>query len=300
MRLITYEAKDGSHGAHVGVMPPLVSPAGEDGFVPLPVQSMLQLIGEGNQGLLAARQRLETEARLPLANVRLLAPIPAPRRNVFCLGWNYVEHRREAAIARAKLRPKEEELPERPIFFTKATTAILAPDAPIPAHARDTTQLDWEVELAVIIGRGGIDIPRERALDHVFGYTVVNDVSARDVQTNHGGQFFKGKSLDGTCPIGPWIVTADEIPDPGGLRLRCRVNGETKQDSSTSNLIFDVPAIIAWLSKGMTLLAGDIIATGTPAGVGFARNPPEFLKPGDVVECEVEKIGLLRNSIAMQ
>jgi 2-keto-4-pentenoate hydratase/2-oxohepta-3-ene-1,7-dioic acid hydratase in catechol pathway len=143
-----------------------------------------------------------------------------------------------------------------------------------------------------------VDIPRDRALDHVFGYTILNDVSARDLQTGHGGQFFKGKSLDGTCPMGPWLATRDEIADPGALRLSSRVNGIVKQDAGTDQMIFDVPAIIEWLSLGMTLQPGDIIATGTPAGVGFARNPPEYLHPGDVVECEVEGLGVLRNVVA--
>jgi 2-keto-4-pentenoate hydratase/2-oxohepta-3-ene-1,7-dioic acid hydratase in catechol pathway len=154
------------------------------------------------------------------------------------------------------------------------------------------------VELGVVIGQGGADIPRERAMEHVFGYTVINDVSARDVQTGHGGQFFKGKSLDGTCPMGPWLITADEVPDPHALRLTCKVNGVTKQDGSTADMIFNIPATVAWLSQGMTLLPGDIIATGTPAGVGFARVPPEFLHPGDVVECEVQGLGVLRNPVA--
>jgi 2-keto-4-pentenoate hydratase/2-oxohepta-3-ene-1,7-dioic acid hydratase in catechol pathway len=157
--------------------------------------------------------------------------------------------------------------------------------------------MDWEVELAIIIGRRGKSIARAQAPNYVFGYTVVNDVSARDIQNAHGGQFFKGKSLDGACPMGPWIVTRDEVPDPHALAIRCRVNGVVKQDSSTAELIFDVPAIVEWLSRGMTLLPGDIVATGTPSGVGFARTPPEFLKPGDVVECEIEGIGTIRNTV---
>jgi len=149
----------------------------------------------------------------------------------------------------------------------------------------------------VVIGKGGKDIPREHAMEHVFGYTVLNDVTARDVQTAHGKQFFKGKSLDGFCPMGPSLVTKDEVPDPHSLALRCRVNGELKQEGSTADLIFDIPTILEWLSQGMTLLPGDVIATGTPSGVGFARTPPEFLFPGDVVECEVEGLGLIRNRI---
>ena len=183
------------------------------------------------------------------------------------------------------------------MFFTKATTTVNGPFADIPFDARVTEQLDWEVELGVVIGPGGKNIPRQAALEHIFGYTVINDVSARDVQSAHGGQFFKGKSLDGYCPMGPWLVTRDEIADPHHLRLRCLVNGVVKQDSTTAELIFNLPAILEWLSLGLTLLPGDMIATGTPSGVGFARTPPEFLKPGDVVECEVEGIGAIRNTV---
>jgi 2-keto-4-pentenoate hydratase/2-oxohepta-3-ene-1,7-dioic acid hydratase in catechol pathway len=254
---------------------------------------MLELIAAGERGLQAARAALARGPRRSMAGLRLAAPIPEPRRNVFCLGWNYADHGKEAAASRGK----ELKLPERPVFFTKVTTAVIGPDAPIPSHPEATGQLDWEVELGVVLGTGGVNIPREQALEHVFGYTIIDDISARDVQTGHGGQFFKGKSLDGTCPMGPWLVTRDEVPDPQALRLACRVNGVTKQEGHTGQMIFDVPATIEWLSKGMTLLPGDIIATGTPAGVGFARNPPEFLKPGDVVECEVEGLGVLRNPV---
>jgi 2-keto-4-pentenoate hydratase/2-oxohepta-3-ene-1,7-dioic acid hydratase in catechol pathway len=159
-----------------------------------------------------------------------------------------------------------------------------------------TTQLDYEVELAIIIGQQGKNIPRAEAMSYVYGYSVLNDISARDLQRN-GKQFFKGKSLDGACPIGPWLVTADEIANPHNLAITCHVNGVTKQDSNTQHMIFDIPAIIEYLSLGMTLLPGDIIATGTPSGVGFARTPPEYLQPGDMVECEIEKIGLIRNQI---
>jgi len=270
--------------------------SGPDSFVRLPFASLLELIAAGDAGLQAAREALERGPRMSLAGLRLAAPIPEPRRNIFCLGWNYSEHSKEASAARGRLEPPK--LPTRPIFFTKATTTVLAPDAAIPAHLGATAQLDWEVELGVVIGKGGADISQERAMEHVFGYTIINDVSARDVQTGHGGQFFKGKSLDGTCPMGPWLVTADEVPDPHALRLTCKVNGVIKQDGRTSDMIFDIPSTLEWLSQGMTLVPGDIIATGTPAGVGFARVPPEFLHPGDVVECAVEGLGILRNPVA--
>jgi 2-keto-4-pentenoate hydratase/2-oxohepta-3-ene-1,7-dioic acid hydratase in catechol pathway len=181
--------------------------------------------------------------------------------------------------------------------FTKAQTSITGPFDDIPVDRNVTAQADWEVELGVVIGVSGRDIPRDRALAHVFGYTVVNDVSARDVQYGWGGQYFKGKSLDGFCPVGPWIVTADEIGDPQALTLRCRVNGVTKQEASTKDMIFPVDELVAQVSVGMTLPAGTLIATGTPSGVGFARKPPEFLQDGDVLESEVEGIGTLRNRI---
>jgi 2-keto-4-pentenoate hydratase/2-oxohepta-3-ene-1,7-dioic acid hydratase in catechol pathway len=158
-------------------------------------------------------------------------------------------------------------------------------------------KIDWEVELAVVIGRRGANIKRNGARAHVFGYTVINDVTARDIQSEWGGQYFKGKSLDRSSPLGPWVVTADEIPDPQALRLRLTINGEVKQDGSTRDMIYPVDAILEWVSKGMTLLPGAVIATGTPDGVGFARTPPEYLQPGFVMESEVEKVGVLRNRI---
>jgi len=291
MRFITYQSESGSSLGQVqrtwlGVL------AGER-VRPLPGMDMLGLVRQGEAGLALARD--VTTTALPLSSLSLLAPIPVPPRNIMCLGMNYAAHAAESLMA--KNLPVK--MPEIPVFFTKATTAVNSPYGDIPYDPRVTTQLDWEVELAVVIGVQGVNIPRQRAFEHVFGYTVVNDISARDLQSGHQ-QFFKGKSLDGACPMGPAIVTKDEIPDPHHLALRCWVNGELKQESSTSDLIFDIPAIIEWLSHGMTLLPGDIISTGTPSGVGFARTPPEFLQPGDVVECEVEGIGRLRNRVVEQ
>jgi 2-keto-4-pentenoate hydratase/2-oxohepta-3-ene-1,7-dioic acid hydratase in catechol pathway len=225
-------------------------------------------------------------------DVRLLAPIPVPPRNVMCLGLNYIEHAEESYTAQGK----DVTLPEVPIVFTKATTSVIGPYDPIPWDPAVSDKLDWEAELGVVIGRSGKNISEAEAMDYVFGYTVINDVSARDLQ-RQGKQFFKGKSLDGSCPMGPWIVTADELSNPHALRITSRVNGRIKQDSDTGKMIFNVPAIIAYLSRGMTLLPGDIISTGTPSGVGFARTPPEFLRPGDLVECEVEQVGLIRNEV---
>ena len=181
-------------------------------------------------------------------------------------------------------------------MFTKSAGSVTGPHDDIPLDPDVTGQLDWEVELGVVIGQAGRRIPADRAMEHVFGYTVVNDLSARDLQFQHK-QFFLGKSMDGGCPMGPWIVTADEVPDPHDLRLACTVNGVTKQQGHTGDQIFRIPRVIEELSLPMTLEPGDVIATGTPDGVGFARQPPEFLKPGDLVECTVERVGTLRNRV---
>jgi 2-keto-4-pentenoate hydratase/2-oxohepta-3-ene-1,7-dioic acid hydratase in catechol pathway len=218
------------------------------------------------------------------------APIPRPTKNVFCIGLNYAKHARESAAARGQ----ELKLPEVPLIFTKSPTSVNGPYGVVPLDKRVTTQVDYEAELGVIIGLGGKNISREDALKHVFGYTVINDVSARDVQFKHV-QFFKGKSLDRFCPMGPVVVTADEFGDPQNKKLGTRVNGEQRQHSSTSDMIFPVDSVIYWLSLGMTLDPGDIIATGTPEGVGMGFTPPVYLKDGDVVETEVEGIGTLRN-----
>jgi len=227
-----------------------------------------------------------------LADVTLLAPIPRPRKNVMCLGLNYAEHAKESLAT----HNRKIEMPTQPIVFTKSVSSINGPFADIPYDKQTCQQLDWEVELAVVIGTGGRNIQEKNALDHVFGYTVLNDLSARDLQFRHK-QYFLGKSLDGACPMGPWIVTADEIDDPQNLDLQCRVNGELKQSANTGQQIFNIAKTIEVLSLGMTLEPGDIIATGTPSGVGFARTPPEFLQPGDIVECEIEKIGTIRNTV---
>jgi 2-keto-4-pentenoate hydratase/2-oxohepta-3-ene-1,7-dioic acid hydratase in catechol pathway len=281
MRLLTYQSEGG----------PRLGVVRDEAVFPVSDLDMLTLIESGEAGL--ARARATSGPPVPLASLTLLAPIPAPRRNILCLGLNYAAHAAESA--RAKGQPVK--LPEVPLFFTKATTTVNGPFADIPFDPRVSEQIDWEVELGVVIGKSGKNITQANAMEHVFGYTVINDVSARDIQNAHGGQFFKGKSLDGACPMGPWIVTRDEVPDPHALPLRCRVNGVTKQDSTTADFIFNIPAMIDWLSRGMTLLPGDVISTGTPSGVGFARTPPEFLKPGDVVECEVEGIGMIRNKV---
>ena len=224
---------------------------------------------------------------LPLSGVRLLAPVPQPLRNVFALGLNYAEHAAEGG----------HNAPDAPIYFTKATTAVIGPEEPIIADPSVSQRLDWEVELGVILGTGGRRISEADALDHVFGYTVIHDVSARDLQFARSGQWFLGKSFDTGCPMGPWIVSADEIGDPQNLDLSLRVNGVEKQHSNTRHMIFPVAKILADLSSVLTLQAGDIISTGTPSGIGGSREPPEYLQPGDVTEAEVSGIGLLRNPV---
>jgi len=298
MRLVTFVPKKGA-APRVGLMRggnhviDLARAAGKPPFDP---GDMVSLIASGTKGLAWLRKtaaKAKEKQALPLGKLKLLTPVPRPRKNVFCVGWNYVEHFEEGKQA----LKHTQELPEHPAFFSKAPTTVIGPYDPVPFDPDIYRTLDWEAELGVIIGRGGRNIPEAGALKHVFGYTVINDVSVRYMQRQHGGQWFKGKSADGTCPMGPWIVTADEIPDPHGLRLASRVNGETKQDSSTRYMYFKIPRIIAELSAGLTLEPGDIISTGTPAGVGHARTPPEFMTAGDVLETEVYGVGLLRNRI---
>jgi 2-keto-4-pentenoate hydratase/2-oxohepta-3-ene-1,7-dioic acid hydratase in catechol pathway len=220
------------------------------------------------------------------------APIPRPAKNIFCLGLNYVSHLQESSAARGR----EAKIPEAPVFFTKAVTTVNGPFAPIPWDRRATEQLDYEAELGVVIGVGGKNIARQDAMGHVFGYTIINDFSARDVQFKHM-QWFKGKSLDGFCPMGPFVVTADEFGNPQNKTVSLRVNGEERQHATTANMIFPIDVIIEWLSLGMTIEAADVIATGTPEGVGLGRKPPVYLNDGDVVETEIEGIGVMRNTI---
>lgn len=242
---------------------------------------------------LPAEQRAlhHTIERLPLVDARLAAPV-RPHKNVFCVGRNYLEHAKEGARALGR----ELNMPEVPTFFSKATTAIADPEQKLHFEASISQQYDWEAELAVVIGKRVKDATEENAMDAVFGYTCLNDITARDVQRAHL-QWLKGKSLDNSCPMGPWIVDASEISDPHRLQISLRVNGQKKQEANTGQMIFRVPRLIAELSRGMTLEPGDVIATGTPDGVGFARTPPEFFKHGDVVEISIQKIGTLRNAV---
>ncbi len=232
------------------------------------------------------------ELAICMDEVNLLAPIPAPKRNLVCLGKNYADHVHEIK----GLTGGTGSIPKAPIYFTKATHTVIGPEATILRHEGITAKIDYEVELAIIIGKAGINIAPEDAEDYIFGYTVANDISARDLQTEHN-QWFKGKSLISHCPMGPWILPKVLAPFPVKLDIKCYINGEIRQNSNTSNLIFDIPTIISDLSRGYQLLPGDIILTGTPAGVGMGFDPPKFLQPGDEVCCLIENIGALFNVV---
>jgi 2-keto-4-pentenoate hydratase/2-oxohepta-3-ene-1,7-dioic acid hydratase in catechol pathway len=233
---------------------------------------------------------------IALDQVKLLAPIPTPRKNIFCVGKNYFAHAQEFTKSGFDATSKRgDNVPDDPIIFTKAPTTVVAQGDNVPCHAEQSSQMDYEAELAVIIGKGGRGITKANAFDHVFGYTIANDVTARDLQLKHR-QWFIGKSLDDTCPMGPWISTADEV-DAENLDIRCWVNGELRQDANSRDLIFDIPTLIETISAGITLEPGDIISTGTPAGVGIGFKPPRFLVPGDVVRIEIEGLGILENTM---
>ena len=249
----------------------------------------LGLLAAGSPALGTVRSLLEQgHAFHDLAEVRLTAPIPRPGKNVFCVGRNYLDHVAEGYRARGA----ETKLPEAPQFFTKPPTAVIGPDEPFELDETVSRKMDYEVELALIIGTAGRDIPAERAWDHIFGFTILNDITARDLQRRHE-QWFKGKGLDRSCPMGPFVVTRDEIADPGQLELSLAVNGEPRQRAKVAQMIFPIPDIIASLSAGLTLEPGDIIATGTPSGVGYAMDPPRYLVPGDEIVCEISDIGRL-------
>jgi 2-keto-4-pentenoate hydratase/2-oxohepta-3-ene-1,7-dioic acid hydratase in catechol pathway len=233
----------------------------------------------------------------PLDSVELLAPLPSPRRNIFCVGKNYREHVVEFGRSGYDSPDRSEAMPEHPVLFTKATTSVNGPYGDIDPHHGVTDELDYEAELGVIVGRGGRLISRDQAFDHVWGYTIINDVTARDLQRAHK-QWLIGKSLDTHCPMGPYAVTVDEVPDVTALLVESFVNGERRQSASVKDLIFDIPELIATLSAGITLLPGDIIATGTPAGVGIGFDPPRFLASGDVVEVAITGLGAQRNRVA--
>jgi len=296
LQLVTFtDAKGPRPGAMAGVGQVLDLIAA--GGLPAGVSDMQGIIASGAPALAAIRAALAhpaPAALLPIEQVTLMAPIPRPHRNLFCVGRNYMDHVAEGDRTRGIT---ESELPKFPQFFTKAPDTVIAPGAAIPDHTATgvTKWLDYEAELTLIIGKPGANISKEDALSHVFGWTIGNDVTGRDLQRRHG-QWFKGKSLDRSCPLGPWIVPADEL-DAADLAIQLWVNGEQRQSSRTSKMIFDVKEIIHQLSLGFTLLPGDVILTGTPEGVGYAMQPPQVLKDGDVVDIEIEGIGRLSNPV---
>ncbi len=269
-----------------------------DPYVPA-FDSILDLIAAGPDYLDICRRlvgdsgKALAPARLAVSDVELLAPIPRPTKNVFCVGSNYRAHVTEASRAQAK----KDETPKLPVFFTKPPTAVVGPAGEVRHDPSVSDKMDYEVELGVVIGKPGRNIKIADALDHIFGFTIINDVTARDLQRAHGGQFLKGKGLDTTCPMGPCIVTFDELPNFEDLRISLSVNGELRQDGNTGNMIFPIPRLLESLSEGLTLEPGDVLATGTPSGVGYAMDPPVFLKDGDEVTCEIEGIGQLTNTV---
>jgi 2-keto-4-pentenoate hydratase/2-oxohepta-3-ene-1,7-dioic acid hydratase in catechol pathway len=300
MKLVTYRRSIEAAarlGALVDDFVVDVEALGSNSNVKLP-SNMLDFVAGGAAVAHATRDLLKrglnewpVQAVFAAADVRLLAPIPTPRKNIFGIGLNYVEHVEESS----RTLDTSKELPKEPVIFSKPPTAVVGPDAPILHNARLTQQLDWEVELAVIMGRTARRVELERALDYVFGYSVMIDISARDCR--RAGQWLVSKGQDSFAPFGPCIVTADEISDPHDLNLWLTVNGIEKQRSNTRHMLFRIPHLIADISASMTLEPGDIIATGTPEGVGAGRTPQEWLWPGDVIEAGVGGIGVLRHPV---
>lgn len=265
----------------------------------LRADSLQSIIEHAPESLDAIRSLIEQadsgqheQARHAAGDARFLAPL-TPRKNVFCVGRNYAEHIAEGDRA----QKQSVGVTEYPVFFTKPPTSVIGPGAQIPIFPQVSECIDYEVELTLVMGKPGRNISKADAYEHVFGYTIINDITARDIQRRHGGQYFKGKGLDGSCPTGPWIVTADEIKDPHALGIKLSVNGETRQDGNTADMIFDIPTLIESLSQGLTLEPGDLVATGTPSGVGYAMDPPHYLKHADSVVCEIEQIGRLENTM---
>jgi len=289
VKYVTF-AEQGTGTPRVGVLD-----AAAETVAPLPADSVPEGLLSVVDRDIAGEPPAATEAPVKVADVRLLAPLPRPRHDLVCVGKNYAEHATEFARSGRDATGSGPDVPTAPIFFTKAPSTVVGPDDIVDPHLDLTDALDYEAEIAVIIGRGGRGIRPEDAMDHVWGYTLVNDVTARDLQERHK-QWFLGKSLDTFCPMGPWAVTADEV-DLTGTWLECRVNGELRQRACTTDLIFDVPTLVATLSAGITLAPGDVIATGTPAGVALGFDPPRYLVPGDVVEVSATGLGVLRNTI---
>jgi 2-keto-4-pentenoate hydratase/2-oxohepta-3-ene-1,7-dioic acid hydratase in catechol pathway len=288
MKLITFQS---DRGVRVGCLQN--DSVIDASHIAADMQALLALITA--RGVNAVQAELTDAPRVPLASVRLLAPVPRPAKNIMCVGKNYHEHAKEFSSSGFDSSGKESS-PSLPIIFSKPATTVIGPDDVIPGHLDPTESVDYENELAVIIGKPGRGIQAQDAYDHVLGYTIINDVTSRALQRDHK-QWFLGKGIDGFCPMGPMIVTTDEIADVDAMRLRTFVNGELRQDAVVKDLIFDIPTLIATLSRTMTLETGDIIATGTPAGVGLGFTPPRFLKKDDRLELHIDGIGVLRNTV---
>ena len=297
MRLVTFsDAK----GARIGVHDPESNEIVDLSATTRLPRDMTAFVALGKKGLQRARRAVKSgEGRIPFSGVKLLAPFPRPAKNILCVGKNYYDHAQEFHNSGVDASAGKDAIPEVPIMFTKWPNSVTGPGEPIPSANDYTDSTDYEGELTVVIGEGGRNIAKKDAYDHVYGYTIINDVTARTLQHRHR-QWFLGKSLDGYCPMGPCIVTADEIKarDVGKMHLLTKVNGEVRQDALVSQLIFDIPTLIADLSRVMTLEPGDLIATGTCAGVGIGFNPPKFLKKGDVVTITIEPIGTLENPVS--
>ncbi|QKV97065.1 fumarylacetoacetate hydrolase family protein [Streptomyces sp. NA02950] len=254
------------------------------------------IVRGGGAALAAARTAAAQAGDVrSLSQVRLESPLHRFNRDILCTGWNYWDHFEESKGRREGQDPASR--PEHPTFFTKGPDTVIGPTDDIAYDPEISAQWDYEAEIALVIGRDGRSIPEEKALDHVFGYLVANDVSQRDLQRAHGGQWLKGKSVDATMPLGPWLTTADEIDDLAALQVRCEVNGHLLQNASSGRMAFSFARIIAELSHGMTLRAGDVVLTGTPSGIGNAREPQIFLGDGDVVVTRVSGLGELRNRV---
>lgn len=298
MKLATIRREDGARVALVDADKGRVWPIEPPAWAPKPFGPSSFGMADVIRGWRDLRDSLRADGEgIPLSQVELLAPIPHPQRNLMCVGKNYFDHAHEFTRSGfdSSASSAKDAIPEHPIIFTKVPETVIGPGAAIHYPHGVSDQIDYEVELVVVIGRAGRDIPKAQAMDHVFGYTIANDVTARDIQARHK-QWFLGKSLDTFCPLGPWIVTTDEV-DLSDTSVRTWVNGELRQDSNTRDLIFDVPTLIETMSRGITLQPGDLILTGTPAGVGLGFTPPKFLKPGDRVKLEIGGIGVLENTL---
>ena len=293
MRLVTFTDSQGTRiGVHDAASDTIVDLAAS---TRLP-RDMTAFVALGRNGLSRARRAVKSgEGRIAAGSVKLNAPIPRPAKNILCVGKNYHDHAREFQASGVDATGKEV-VPEVPIMFTKWPNSVIGPGEPVPSGNDYTDSTDYEGELAVVMGEGGRNIAAKDAYDHVYGYTIVNDVSARTLQNRHR-QWFLGKSLDGYCPMGPCILTADEIKDIGKAHLVTRVNGEVRQDAYVSQLIFDIPTLIETLSRVLTLEPGDLIATGTCAGVGIGFDPPRYLRKGDTVAITIDPIGTLENPV---